>query len=309
MKLKLSLRDALLCIGLLLSFAWLLYAVYGTSPALPASPPETPSQPAAMREGTLQIHILDVGQGNCALLQSPSGKTMLIDAGDAEHAAAVTHFLQAQGIERLDMAVATHPHQDHIGGMSVLLRKFQPSVLLLPDAQSDLPAYSAMLQAADAIGAQILRPGVEQPIVWDEAVNVTAFAPFTGLEQLQLDVNEQSLVLHLRYGDTAILFMGDAGYSAETTLLKLLRKSSLRANVLAVGHHGASDATTPRFLRAVSPAYAVISCGAGNAYGHPHQSVLNLLAQQQVQVFRTDIQGDVHIQMDGELVAITTKKG
>ncbi|MDO5112027.1 MAG: ComEC/Rec2 family competence protein [Clostridia bacterium] len=312
MKQKLSLPDILLCIGLLCAFALLLYAVYGSRAPLPAAPAATPvpaqTEAAVSPQSTLKIHVLDVGQGNCAVLQSPNGKTMLIDTGEKENAAAITRFLQEQGIEKLDMAVATHPHQDHMGGMAVLLRKFSPSVLLLPDAPNDIPEYDAMRKAADAVNAQIVHPGVEQVIPWDADVTVTAFAPFTGLAQLQLDLNEQSLVLHIRFGDTAILFTGDAGYAAEETLLKLLRKSALRADVLLVGHHGSSDATTPRFLHAIAPSYAVISCGRGNAYGHPHQSVLNLLAQQQIKVYRTDTQGDVHIVMDGKTVSVTAEK-
>lgn len=313
MKRKAALGDVLLLLGLLLSFALLLYAVYGDTPKqqAPAAPSATPaSQEATVTispEGALQIHILDVGQGNCALLQSPSGKSMLIDTGEAENAAAVARFLQTHGVERLDMAVATHPHQDHIGGMATLLRVFQPAVLLLPDVSADTPEYAAMIKAADDVGAQRLHPDVEQSVAWDDDVSVTVFAPFTGLSQLKLDLNEQSLLLHIRFGNTSILFTGDAGTAAEETLLKLLRKSMLHSDVLMVGHHGSSDATTPRFLRAVKPKYAVISCGVNNEYGHPHQSVLNLLGQQNVAVFRTDMQGDLCILIDGVNVSVAAE--
>lgn len=313
MKRKANIGDLLLLVGLLLSFALLLYAVYGKpskqQAAAPSASPASASEPNIVSpEGALQIHILDVGQGNCALLQSPNGKSMLIDTGEAENAAAVARFLHTHGVERLDIAVATHPHQDHIGGMATLLRIFQPAVLLLPDVSADTPEYTAMLKAADDVGTQLMRPGTEQVATWDEDVLVTVFAPFAGLPQLKLDVNEQSLLLHIRYGDTAILFTGDAGAAAEETLLKLLRKSMLRSDVLMVGHHGSSDATTPRFLHAVKPRYAVISCGVNNEYGHPHQSVLNLLSQQNVEVWRTDTQGDLRILLDGTSVGISAEK-
>ena len=265
--------------------------------ALPAPPSQAvfPTDTPVFR-----VYILDVGQGNSALLISPSGKSMLIDSGELEYAPAVRSFLSSKGVTKLDCALATHLHSDHIGAFPAIIPAFFPSLFFLPPCEMDESGAFAAALAEASVPTQTLSAGIH--ITWDTEVELQVLSPDPSLPYP--DENEGSLMLRFVYRDTSILFCADTGSFAEGVVLDRFTAQELHSDVLIVGHHGSSRSTTPRFLHAVSPQYAAISCGYQNSYSHPHQSVLNLLAQRNVQICRTDQDGSCTFTLDGEKVQL-----
>lgn len=242
----------------------------------------------------LQVHFIDVGQGDCTLIVC-DGHAMLIDAGEDSKGTAIQLYLQKQGIAALDYVIATHPDADHIGGMDVILTKFDCGTILLPDCTNDTKAYRNMIDAMEYHGYQ-----ATVPVVGDSYQLGAAAFTIIGPEKKYEDLNNDSVCIRLVHGKNSFVFTGDAEAEAESDMLYHI--GELQGDVLKVAHHGSSDATTESFLQAVSPEYAVISCGEDNTYGHPHAAVLNRLRSAGVKVFRTDEQGSILATSDGERI-------
>ena len=278
-----------------------------TSPSSSAAHLET-AQPADDTP-TLDAYFIDVGQGDSILLVSPNGKTMLIDAGESTAMYSVRSVLKSLRIKKLDAVIATHPHSDHIGGMPAILRSFDVESFYTPDVSNPSAAYSDMTAALNSASIRVnyLSADRTPTIEWDEDVTIDVLSPF---EDVAYDsVNNYSAIIRVTYGDTSILLTGDAEgdgvYSAEYTALARNTADKFRCTVLKVPHHGSLSSLSDAFLSAASPDYAVISAGSGNDYGHPHQSTLNKLKNNDIKVFRTDIMGTLHVSMDGENTAIS----
>lgn len=244
--------------------------------------------------GELEVHFIDVGQGDATLLLT-EGCAMLVDAGPEDGGTALQLYLEKQGVERLDYIIATHPDSDHIGGLDVVVTKFDCGTVLMPDIEKDSKSFRDAQAALSYKGLQspALQAGERYAFGGAE---FTVVAPNGHYE----DANNNSIGILLRHGDNRFLFTGDAEEEAETDMLA--SGLALSADVYQVGHHGSRSSTGEAFLKAVHPAYAVISCGADNAYGHPHAEVLNRLRAAGVQVFRTDEQGSVVAVSDGEKI-------
>ncbi len=253
-------------------------------------------------QGRLQIYALDVGQGDSALIITPEGKSVLIDAGPPQAGDDVVAALQKRDVQSLDLAVATHPHADHIGGMRPVIENFGVKSFLDSGRIYASKEYERMLRAInekrirfieakkgmkfdlDSVELEVLNPqGDDQ---W-----ITKVRPGGSVE------NANSVVLRLSYGNFSMLFTGDA--ETETEDLIMESAAPLRAQVLKVGHHGSRHATSARFLEAVAPEAVVISSGAGNRYGHPTQQTLDRLQRAGVKVYRTDLNGEIAIVTDG----------
>ncbi len=270
----------------------------------PAAASPKPSPMLTPKAATLDIFIRDVGQGNCAFLRSPSGKTMLIDTGEADYAPSVIAFLSSQKIKRLDLAIATHLHSDHAGAYPELIGAYRPYSFYMP--AEELSSMSALSSALNKADTQVVPVCAGAIIPWDDEVEIKVLSPIDDMNYP--DENERSLILHIRYGETAILFAGDTGAYAEDLAMRVFPEEAFRADLLMAGHHGSSSSTTPRFLRAVSPSFVFISCGLNNSYGHPHQSVLNLLKKQTENIYRSDINGNCSIRMDGSSVFVESER-
>lgn len=262
-----------------------------SSPADTASPP---SDTAALPDGSdpLRVYFLDVGQGDCTIL-TQGDSAMLIDAGDNDKGTAVQSYLEYLGIEELDYAVLTHPDADHIGGADVVLYKFDCDTILMPDAQTDTRTYDDVIQAMNAKGESAVHPAPGDVYEFGDAC-FTILAPVDDYD----DNNNNSIVLRLDHGDNSFLFTGDAENQAEEDILST--QADVDADVLKVGHHGSSTSTSDAFLAAVSPDYAVISCGEDNKYGHPHAETLNRLRENGITVYRTDEQGTIVAESNGQ---------
>ncbi len=251
----------------------------------------TGSEAAAEVTEELAVHFIDVGQGDCTLI-TQGEHAMLIDAGDNSQGENVVSYLDYLGVDELDYLVLTHPDADHIGGADVVLYHIDCETVLAPDKEADTKSWSDVVDAMDAGNLDATHPQPGDSYALGEA-SFTVLAPLQDYD----DSNDCSIVLRLTHGDNTFLFTGDAEETAEADMLSA--GYALSADVLKVGHHGSRSSTSDDFLAAVSPSFAVISCGEGNDYGHPHAATLNKLRASGVSVYRTDEQGTITVTSDG----------
>ncbi|ADY54735.1 hypothetical protein Sgly_0369 [Syntrophobotulus glycolicus DSM 8271] len=271
-----------------------------TSPSASTPTAASPSSaPAAQAAGSLSVHFIDVGQADSTLVQSPSS-VILIDGGNNEDGPKVVAYLKAQGVTELAAIIATHPHEDHIGGLDTVIKAFPPRVVYLPNATTTTQTFNDFISAVSASGAKRVeaKAGTRLDV---SGITGTFLAP-TGSNYD--DLNHYSAVLKITYHNTSFLFTGDAESNSENEMLK---NGNLQATVLKVGHHGSDSSTTPAFLKAVSPKYAAISCGKDNSYGHPHDATLNALSDAGIEVFRTDLSGTIVATSDGKTITFDKK--
>lgn len=260
-------------------------------------------------EGLLTVHFLDVGQGDSALIVTPTGRTVLVDAGPPESSDQLVAGLLARGVRRLNLAVMTHADSDHIGGYQDILDNFQAMRFADPGYPHTTRMYAALLERLERDGVPVYQLRVGDTIRLDEGVEARVLFPPEGfLDGARSDTNTNSIILLLEYGDVQILMMGDAEDETESFLLAhgLLED----VEVLKVAHHGSAHSTSNRFLEATLPDWAIISCGAGNRHGHPAPETLERLeGVPGLVILRTDLVGDVTMTTDGREVHITTQGG
>jgi competence protein ComEC len=255
----------------------------------------------AENEGKLSVYFLDVGQGDSTLFVY-EGKTILIDAGEADMGDRVISDLRSWNVTQIDLLVATHPHSDHIGGMQKVLAAFPVKKVLDTGLPHPSPTYEHLLDAIEQehIPYQVAEQG--QVIAVDPAIRVFVLSP--PKERTGYDPNDNSVVLRISYGTIDFLMAGDLDNAGEDTLIKT--GYPLDAEILKVGHHGSSSSTSSSFLARVHPETAIISVGADNPYGHPHAETLDHLKQSGVMVYRTDLNGTILIRSDGMSYSVKT---
>lgn len=255
-------------------------------------------------DGLLKVHFIDVGQGDSIFIESPGGKTMLIDAGVPEMGKKVVDYIKSLGVTKIDILVGTHPHEDHIGGMDRVIESFEIGKFYMPKVTTNTRTFEYVLNAAKNKGLKIdvAKAGVTLDL--GPSVSAEMIAPNSSKYD---DLNEYSAVIKLVYKNTSFLFTGDAGAESEREMIE--KGYDLKSDVLKVGHHGSSTSTTASFLDDVSPKYAVISCGKGNDYGHPHSSTLKKLKNRNIPVYRTDECGTIVASSDGQNISFNVKPG
>lgn len=239
----------------------------------------------------LQVHFIDVGQGDSTLIICDS-EAMLIDAGDNNQGTKIQNYLQKQNIKSLKYVICTHPDADHIGGMDVILYKFDCETIFMTDEKNDTNTYRDVIDTMRNKGYSKTLPVVGDIYTLGGA-QITVLAPINPSE----DSNNNSISILITHGNNKFLFSGDAEEEEESDIVN--NYISIDADVYKVGHHGSKTASSEEFLNAISPTYAVISCGEGNSYGHPHSATLNILRSMGVKVFRTDEQGSIIATSDG----------
>ena len=249
----------------------------------------------------LIAHYLDVGQGDAEILQC-GNQTMLIDAGTNESTNTLIQDIKTLGITRFDIVIATHPHEDHIGGMDAVIKQFDIGTVYMPDVTTTTVTFSDFLKALQNKNITPIHP-TPGPVFNLGKAQCTVLAPNSAT---YTDLNNYSMVIKVVFGSNSFLFTGDAQTPSETEILAT--NYNLKADVLKVGHHGSDTATSPSFLAAVKPKYAVIEVGTGNDYGHPHTVTLQKLAAAGVTVYRTDLNGTITITSDGSNLSFSMAK-
>ena len=257
-------------------------------------------RPISKVEGEIEIHVVDVGQADCTLIIAETGN-VLIDAGDTQTAEEVKAYLKRVGVTELAYAVFTHPDADHIGGAATVLENFDVENVILPKLnEDDVPTtavYESMIAALvadESIRVFAAKEGAEYEI---GELKMKILSP---LSANYYDINNYSVSVRFDFGKTSMLFTGDALSVAEREMLNAYSESTLRADFFQAGHHGASNANTEDFVKAVSPNIVAISCGKNNSYGHPSEEALAAFANVGATVYRTDELGTMIFISDGK---------
>jgi competence protein ComEC len=241
------------------------------------------------------VHFIDVGQADSIYIKLPNNNDILIDAGNIADGPLVVDYLKDQGVDDIELLIATHPHEDHIGGLPAVLNGFQVEKVIDSGKSATSKIYSTYEAAVKAEGCAYEQDNY-QSYTWGN----TALQIYTGGETWN-NLNDYSVVCRLDTGDIEFLFTGDSEAPVEAAL-----KGDISAEILKVGHHGSTSSTSPGFLNKVNPEVAVISVGAGNTYGHPAPETISKL--QGVKVYRTDLNGNIVVSTDGKAYSVTAQK-
>ena len=247
----------------------------------------------------LTVHFINVGQGDSILIQTPSGAIVLIDGGPKGSAYKVVSYIRSLGIKRINIIVGTHPNADHISGLIDVLNNFKVDNVIDSGVPHTTGTYRRYIEAIGKSGANYVNWGVGSEFDLGSNTKIRIVGPFTPSTN---DLNNSSIVIKLTYNNVSFLFMGDAESKLENQIIS--SGQDVSARVLKIGHHGSKYSSTITFLRRVNPVIAVISCGYNNQYGHPHITVLQRLNSLGTQVYRTDINGNVIIQSDGNIINV-----
>lgn len=242
--------------------------------------------------GDMVVHFIDVGQGDSIFIELPNSETMLIDAGEIGQGDLVSTYIFSQGYDTIDHVVATHTHSDHIGGMPEVLDTFNIGTFYMTENTSTSSIFEQTLNKVNESSADICYVMAGDVIVDCGELLCMVIAP-KAIDNHE--INNNSIVIKLTYGDNKFLFTGDAEKSEEDGIW-----TNIKCDVLKVGHHGSDSSSTSNFLKKVEPKYAIISCGLGNTYGHPNDEVLKRLYDRNVDVFRTDLQGTIVFTSNGK---------
>ena len=261
---------------------------------------QTTSPTGTEEELGFTVYFIDVGQADSALVVC-DGKTMLIDGGNVADSRLIYSFLEKHGVSELDYIVATHAHEDHVGGLAGALNYAKANVAYCPVTSFDSKAFNDFIKYLGEQSVSITVPKHGDSF-WLGSAGVQIIGPIKASNE----PNNTSIVIRIVYGDTSFLFTGDAERNEEQDILEA--GYDLSATVLKIGHHGSDTSTTYPFLREIMPLCAVISCGEGNSYGHPNDDLLSRLRDADVIVYRTDIQGTITCTSDGSTVTFTTER-
>lgn len=283
-------------------------AIATTTPApMPApvstvspTPAATPSSVPATG-GDLEVHFLDVGQGDSILVKYGS-KCMLVDGGPIDAGSRVSGYLRNHGISRIDVLVSTHPHSDHIGGLLTVLNDFPVGVVYDSGQPHTTQTFEQYLTLIDQKNIPYKVPVRGDTIDLGPGVTVQVFSPPPG--GISGDLNENSIVLKITYGSIGFLLASDAGTAAESNMLA--SGLDLNSDVLKVGHHGSKYSSGPAFLAAVSPTVSVIEVGS-NPYGHPAPETIAKLEAAGSKVYRTDLNGNIVITSNGATYSVNVQ--
>ena len=249
------------------------------------------------------VEMFDVGQGDSILLYS-NGKSALIDTGIKSCADDICKKLKSAGISKLDLLLITHNHDDHMGGIVDVTERIDVKNLIIPDlAKTDerTDRMELSIQNVKSAGGKCYT--AKQGM----SVKVGSFEiTILGCYYDEKDENDRSVISMAKVGKWKFLFTGDAGESAEEKLMA--DNINIDCDVLKVGHHGSMYSTSEEFLEKCSPAFAMISCGRGNRYSHPHDVVLMRLNDAGVQFWRTDLNGDITFSITEKEIFVSTDK-
>jgi competence protein ComEC len=244
----------------------------------------------------LHVHFLDVGQGDSIFIQTYQGNQIVIDGGPNDKVLAELGEILPWHDRSLDMLILTHPDADHVSGLIEILRRYKVKQVLLTGVMVDTAADREFEKLLAIKGVEKIYAHQGQRVWLDNATVFDIYSPLAQTPSVIKDANETSIVGKLSFGQTSILFTGDAGATTEDWLLP---QFNLQSDILKVGHHGSRFSSEAKFVAEVAPQYAVIEVGKDNTYGHPTQQVLDILNARGFQVLRTDQAGTIQFISDG----------
>ncbi|MBG9689988.1 competence protein [Lysinibacillus sphaericus] len=248
----------------------------------------------------MRVHFMDVGQGDSILIESPNGKTMLIDAGVKGAGQQVVSYLKELGVNKLDKVVATHPDADHIGGLIPVLHAIPIEQFYDSGKVHTSQTFEEMLMAIDEKNIPYYVPKTGDFIEFDKDVTVKVL----NANEHATDNNDASIVLKVVYGNVSFLLTGDAGIALE----KEMMSNDVTATVLKAGHHGSNTSSSEDFIRAVKPEVTILSYGEDNKYGHPHAEVVNRLQAIGSNIYATADLGTITVATNGVNYTVNGKR-
>lgn len=246
------------------------------------------------------VHFIDVGQGDSILIQA-NNKNLLIDSGTEDSIDHLVKYLKKSKVKKLDYIIATHPHADHIGGMNVIIDKFNVGSFFAPKVSHTNESFKSMITSLKNknLPINILNSKKDISIDLGKNTNIKILAP---TDKDYENINNYSPIIKIYYGKTSFLFTGDAEEELENEVLS--ENFILKANVLKIGHHGSNTSTSEEFLKDIQPQVAIISVGLDNSYGHPNYITLQKLNDNNVRVLRTDEDGTIVISSNGNNINV-----
>lgn len=253
--------------------------------------------------GTVEISYLDVGQGDATYIKV-NDMDILIDAGSKSDVDKLMKQLEEKNIDDFEIVVSTHPHEDHIGGMTKVLQTYKVESFYMPKVEHSTKTFENMIKEVEKQGlkVKVLKEGVNIDV--GEGALLETFSP---TQDSYSNLNNYSPIMKLTFGNNSFLFTGDAEKDVEAEVLSKY-KDKLDSDVIKFGHHGSSTSSSQSFIEAVSPDYGIISCGVDNSYGHPHKEILKLIQDMNIEAYRTDTQGQITVISDGNSIDIKTEK-
>lgn len=258
------------------------------------------SAPKSSEADLMSVHFIDVGQGDCELVITPNGETMLIDAGVPDAGDDVVSYISSLGISEIDVFVASHYHEDHIGGSHDVFKAFDILSVLMLDTEVTTSCAKKLLDDVKEEESEVFYAKRGYEFSLGEA-ELLVLSPEKITDN---GGNDDSIVLRMQYKDARYIFTGDAEKDAEEDMLSFYDVTELSCDVLKLGHHGSRTSTTDEFISAADPSIAVISCANGNSYGHPHKETLERVGARVAHIYRTDVFGSVVIVTDGYRIYI-----
>ncbi|HOD93738.1 MAG TPA: ComEC/Rec2 family competence protein [Clostridia bacterium] len=241
-----------------------------------------------IQEDSMQVHFIDVGQGDCILLQD-SEHNILIDTGSVNMSKKVLRFLKDHNVDTIDMVVLTHPHEDHIGSFKDISEKYDIDLVLKSPVIRDNYTYKNTEKEIQTKGITSLIPLYGEIFRYGEMI----FTILTDANLKYEEINNYSIALKLDHMGNTFIFTGDLESEAEHNILD--NRMDIDCDVLKIAHHGGSSSTTSEFLYKTSPIYAIIQLGTDNDYGYPHKTIISRLKVHNINTYRTDLSGDITV--------------
>ena len=309
-KVKNKIRKSPIIISIILILALVAACLYsfGDKLGIDLFEKEDNSPTVSTPKGEAYFHFIDVGQADAILITTNDGN-MLIDSGDlsSESRKSLVDYLSAQGVTGFKYVVFTHTDADHIGSADYIVNNYDVENVIMPDYVATTQVYKRLIDAIEEKNVNLILIGEDKEVCKQSGYMFTLGSMIhtvMGPTEDFNDANEMSVVIKSSFGDVDVLLTGDAEHKSEAAMLEKYKRNELDCEILKVGHHGSSSSTTAEFLAAVSPDVAVISCGEGNKYGHPHKVTTDRLEASNIPIYRTEISGTVVIKTDGKTYTI-----
>jgi competence protein ComEC len=246
----------------------------------------------------VKVYFLDVGEADAILIDS-NGKYVLIDSGNNEDGNNLVSYMKEVGVERLEYVIGTHAHEDHIGSMSYIIKKFDIDHYIMPSTKTDYNSYTYTIKALDKKEMGVEEPKIDSIIKLDEVS-----CKYLYYDNNEEDLNNNSIIMKCTFFNNSYLFTGDTTSDVE----KMIFDKDLKSDVLKIAHHGSRYSSSAQFLEKVNPKYAIITCEEDNEYGYPHKVTLDKLNSKNIKIFRTDYDGTIISTSDGNNISFNTIK-